>query len=353
MRDHDNLAYAARRYDKSRFGRREMSCSRCGDPNTDGAWFCVKCGSPIQSAAVAAAAPAAAAPKAATRWAPPQTAEPQAAHEADDEAWQAVIGKNPDYYLARFAAARASGGGVGMSWHWPAFFVTWYWLLYRKMWGWAIFYLIFPGIVALLAGAVIGATNSAVAGGLLYGFALFLAPPLFANALYYRRCRGLVQSQGEAVSRERYLARLEARGGTSNIVVIILGFISVIALVGIMAAVALPAYQDYTRRAKVAEALSAANTTARLVGDHYERTGALPHDLDTLPDRPALPRVVQSLELNPRNGTLEMVLAFGPGSEPASVLLVPTADAQRRLSWSCKAAPNLRRVMPKSCRGAD
>ncbi len=51
----------------------------------------------------------------------------------------------------------------------------------------------------------------------------------------------------------------------------------VIAIIGILAAVALPAYQDYTVRAKASELLTAASTARNLVGEYVIlNSGAMP-----------------------------------------------------------------------------
>jgi type IV pilus assembly protein PilA len=50
----------------------------------------------------------------------------------------------------------------------------------------------------------------------------------------------------------------------------------VIAIVGILAAVALPAYQDYTVRAKVSEVIMAATPAKTAVSETFQTTGVLP-----------------------------------------------------------------------------
>lgn len=50
----------------------------------------------------------------------------------------------------------------------------------------------------------------------------------------------------------------------------------VIAIIGILAAIALPAYQDYSIRAKIAEPLLAASTCRTAVSEAYQSGGALP-----------------------------------------------------------------------------
>ncbi len=50
----------------------------------------------------------------------------------------------------------------------------------------------------------------------------------------------------------------------------------VVAIIGILAAVALPAYQDYTIRARLSEVLVALSSSKVQVAEVYESTGAMP-----------------------------------------------------------------------------
>ncbi|PAU87568.1 major pilin PilA [Pseudomonas sp. WN033] len=50
----------------------------------------------------------------------------------------------------------------------------------------------------------------------------------------------------------------------------------VVAIIGILAAIALPAYQDYTNRAKMSEVLTFASSARTAVSEHFQSAGALP-----------------------------------------------------------------------------
>jgi len=50
----------------------------------------------------------------------------------------------------------------------------------------------------------------------------------------------------------------------------------VVAIIGILAAVALPAYQDYTVRAKMSEVVLAASGPKTAVAESFQSTGAMP-----------------------------------------------------------------------------
>lgn len=52
----------------------------------------------------------------------------------------------------------------------------------------------------------------------------------------------------------------------------------VVAIIGILAAIAIPAYQDYTVRARLTEAFSLAGPAQKAISDFYERWGGFPAD---------------------------------------------------------------------------
>ena len=52
----------------------------------------------------------------------------------------------------------------------------------------------------------------------------------------------------------------------------------VVNIIGILAAIAIPAYQDYTTRAILAEALTLAEPAKKAVSDYYDRWGAFPEN---------------------------------------------------------------------------
>lgn len=180
---------------------------------------------------------------------------------------------------------------------------------------------------------------------------LLLAPPFFANAVYYAHCRRLI-ARREARPRTDDLARLQARGGTSRVAVIVVGALACVFVAGIVAAIALPAYQDFTRRTKATEAIVAASDLARQVGDYYRHNGRLPDDrtyrrMDRVPSR-----FVASDRLDPATGILAIAIAFGDGRPSGTVYLLPHFADDRSVTWRCKPSPAMARVVPASCRDA-
>jgi type IV pilus assembly protein PilA len=53
----------------------------------------------------------------------------------------------------------------------------------------------------------------------------------------------------------------------------------VVAIIGILAAIAIPAYQDYTVRSKVTELINAAGVCKTSVAEYYQTKGAMPTNI--------------------------------------------------------------------------
>lgn len=266
------------------------------------------------------------------------------------ELYELAVGeKNRDYYLRRFEEFDKEGTKFG--WHWPAFFFTFWWLMHRKMWGKAALYFFLPNIIVIAIGA-----SSAVAPGFavlaycVYLLGLFVIPPLISNAGYYRHCQKLIASARNTSSNpQAQFAVLAKKGGTSNIALILVMVMAFVAGIGILAAIALPAYQDYTTRARAANALHYGKAAAAAVGEYYETQRALPHSLAAVQFGPPLPAGLQDVQLNTSNGIIRLVLSSGPVNA-RTFQLVPTADTGGRVTWTCQPVDMKPNLLPPECR---
>ncbi len=348
-----------------------MKCQACGHENADSALFCGACRRPLVATgplpsrieplapAMAPAAAAMAAPSdrtsaAANRYAPPgsDAAGPSmgdAGILTDEEARAAFIGdNNTAYYLDRFdRLARGDSGGF----HWPGLFVTWYWMLYRKMWIPALIYFFAPYAIMIVLGAV-SAASPGLAGVLYFVWLAvwLIGPGLLANGWYYKHALAKIRDvRARGGSKEQMLARMEAAGGTSNVAVLILAFLAIIFGIGILAAIALPAYQTYTVKAKVSEAILEGAEVAQAVGRQYEQTGQYPSDVDGLVANVAHPsKYVNRMELDGATGILTIRIDVPPNIS-GSVMLMADVDNNRHVSWTC-STEDLKKYVTARCR---
>ena len=112
----------------------------------------------------------------------------------------------------------------------------------------------------------------------------------------------------------------------------------VVAIIGILAAVAIPAYQDYVKRSRVVEAFSLAAPAQRAVEEYFDRWGRLPaNNVDAgLPKADALRgNVVRSITVDGGAIYVELELASG---EKGNILLRPAINKAQRtapIAWVC------------------
>lgn len=122
----------------------------------------------------------------------------------------------------------------------------------------------------------------------------------------------------------------------------------VVAIIGILAAVALPAYQDYTKKAKVSEVVLAASGMRTCVTEIVQSTGATA--LDSCADSFASTQYVDSVEVDATSGVITATGNSGKIGESVTVTLTPELDGSNGISkWVCSGTPT--KLMPGSCRG--
>ncbi len=315
-----------------------MFCDKCGAENADKSRFCASCGAPLSAGNRQASSEGAPNPTSSNK-------------ENIQEYYEAAVGyKNTDYYLSKFTRFDTEGSGV--SWNWPAFFISFYWLLYRKMWVWALLYFLLPIPLAIIE-AVLSPVSEAAVGVvyLVYLISIFVVFPMYANAIYHRHVKTKIQkAENYSTDREKRLRILTAEGGTSGIALIIILIFVFIAIIGILAAIAIPAYQDYTLRARVAEGLT--------IGEEYKRkVEAYASQHNQWPSSNAdigLAQQIDSANVTSvsvdENGALLITYANGPQLNGKSVALVPSVNDENYIVWDCKAIDIENKFLPSACR---
>lgn len=124
----------------------------------------------------------------------------------------------------------------------------------------------------------------------------------------------------------------------------------VVASIGILAAIALPAYQEYTVRAKMVEAVAIGRQAAATVGNFYATNNSLPKTVEQAGFvLPPAASSVQSLSVDQRNGTVLIKVAIPP-HVGKTILLVPSLDADKRVVWRCSSREVNVALLPQDCR---
>ncbi len=118
----------------------------------------------------------------------------------------------------------------------------------------------------------------------------------------------------------------------------------VVAIIGILAAVAIPAYQDYTIRAQVSEGLSLAAGAKTAITESYLNTGTVPADR-TAAGMSATATDTQGQYVTQLAVTTgEITVTYGNNANSKingmTLVMTPYASADGSLSWQCSSLSN-------------
>lgn len=139
----------------------------------------------------------------------------------------------------------------------------------------------------------------------------------------------------------------EARMPAWAIVLVVLG-VSVFPL-ALVAAIAIPAYQDAAIKARVRAAVEAGSMATRAVDDFHRRNHAMPRDLkDAGFSAPASP-AIRSLSLEAGTGAVRVVLAI-PQLEGSSIVFTPAKGSDDRIAWTCGSPDIHGKFLPAGCK---
>ena len=117
----------------------------------------------------------------------------------------------------------------------------------------------------------------------------------------------------------------------------------VVMIIGLLAAVATPAYQDYLGRSRAIEAFQLAEPAQKAVRDYFARWGNFPDNnavagLQTPESYRG--RYVRSIEVS-KSGAIRVIVQFSTKVSPFSVYLrpaLPAGNPTGTLTWICNAA---------------
>ncbi|BAN46696.1 pilin [Metapseudomonas resinovorans] len=133
----------------------------------------------------------------------------------------------------------------------------------------------------------------------------------------------------------------------------------VVAIIGILAAIAIPAYQDYTVRARVTEGLNLAASAKTTVA---ENAMSATSPLDAGWSQPAPTTNVDSVAVNPANGEITITYtdaAGGTNGTLNTIIMVPRSSSVAlqggvapggAVTWTCNTGSLPARFRPANCR---
>ena len=141
-----------------------------------------------------------------------------------------------------------------------------------------------------------------------------------------------------------FVPRVGAVGGAASVLV-------TIAMIGVLAAIAIPAYQDYTIRAQVAQALIDANAIKARIADYVAENDAFPSTLQDLGfSADTLQTSDGAFSIGVYDdGIIGIELGVDPSGQSQYLVLEPYLD-EDRLEWACYGQNANPGYLPSACR---
>jgi type IV pilus assembly protein PilA len=130
----------------------------------------------------------------------------------------------------------------------------------------------------------------------------------------------------------------------------------VVAIIGILAAIAIPAYQDYTIRAQVSEGLNLSGGAKAAVTEYFQDRGVMPttNDMAGLAASTAIiGKYVDGVAVGS-----DGVISVGFGGDAhatlatGTLLLTPDTTNAGSVAWECSGTDIANKHLPAACRTA-
>ena len=280
----------------------------------------------------------------------------------NEELYRAAVGESKAGYYVPLFYRFDQPGASRVSWNWPAFFVPFFWMLYRRMYGPAFGYFILYPLTAVILLAVVTALFGEAVAALVYWLVVIgvrVLVPIFANKLYHWHIRKRIDKlAAEAPSHEALVQRLIGQSSGGAPVAVAIACVGAVMLVGILAAIAIPAYQDYTIRSQVTEGLVLAAPFKASVAEAYGASGNWPAELDGAGAQDSA-RYVSTIDVS--DGTI--LIRYGKAAHSSiagHMLSLHPAGVEGGVDWSCGYAAGdaaqtdiAPKYLPSSCRASQ
>ncbi|PJD90605.1 MAG: pilus assembly protein [Legionella sp.] len=123
----------------------------------------------------------------------------------------------------------------------------------------------------------------------------------------------------------------------------------VIAILGILATCAIPAYQNYVVRARVTEGLSLVTSSKMAVSEYLiAHNGEVSKDIGAGFQSPAATDNVSSIVIESNTG--DIVVTFTPVAGDGTIVFHPVMTSDGQISWACTEGTLAEKYRPASCK---
>ncbi|WP_434777271.1 pilin [Neisseria sp. Ec49-e6-T10] len=328
-----------------------MKCVKCGFANPEFAMNCGQCGHDLHQKQQ---------DQTASQDFSNRAQQPQM-NEATGYSYESLyglfVGTNQAYYKKIFKRFDQQDSFV--SWNWAAGFVTLFWLIYRKMWVRAVIYFFVP-IASLILLSIVMAILTPFfkeSIGLIFSIllfvvviGLFLIPGLYGNSWYYRYTKNHVEQLSYYEDKQQIKRFCQQKGGGNLVAVLIacgIGVFGFIFIGGMLAAIMLPAYNDYISKAQMERTLRETAPLQEQMSHFYQQKGYFPNSPETK-------LKFADVQVSRKSGKITIIMnqenQYFSGKK---IQLKPVINpSNKRLEgWTCTSTEIKQKFLGKQCKG--
>ncbi|TCS41702.1 pilin [Reinekea marinisedimentorum] len=132
----------------------------------------------------------------------------------------------------------------------------------------------------------------------------------------------------------------------------------VVAIIGILAAVALPAYQDYITRAKISEVMGLSAAAKTSVSEYFVSMGSMPTGaasagVNTNAGQSDYVSAIAFSRTDATNASISFTIdtgGIGNASASGTVIMAGTGSSATGVKWDCTGSTVESKYLPANCR---
>jgi type IV pilus assembly protein PilA len=124
----------------------------------------------------------------------------------------------------------------------------------------------------------------------------------------------------------------------------------VVAIIGILAAIAIPAYSDYTKRAKVTELVTAASACKASVSEYFQTQGFYPATTAASGCSTQLTAKMSAFTLTANTGVITITSAITGVTGDYKLVPTEAGTSSGVLEWACTTSTIPSKYLPANCR---